>query len=581
MTKHWPLALLLAACGTDPSGGHTAPPAVGGGGDTGGQPPQSAGSSAGALTAGSGGSGGVAGSTTGGTPSSAGTEAGGAGGTAPELPARPNIVVILTDDQGWNATSVQMLAGRADSKSDFYETANMERLAEMGMTFSAGYAAPNCSPSRLSLLTGKSPARLKMTDIIGRTKGTEYLGHPILPPGHVDNVAGRIQAIPSGEQTIAELIKAHDPEYVTAHFGKWHLAGEGPALHGFDQSDGETSNETGNVGGDDPKLVFSLAEKAETFIKERAAADQPFYLQVSQYAVHEDTFALASTIAKYEAKTPGTVHSDAEFAAMTEHLDTSIGRILDALGDPNGDGDSSDSVLASTYVVLLADNGAVDAISDNVPLAEGKATTYEGGIRVPFLVAGPAIAGSSRSDIPVSEFDLLPTIAEWVGAVPAATALDGGSFASLTRGEVGFVQGRETGLVFHFPHYQVAKGAKPMSSVRDGNYKLDHFYETGKDQLFDLSVDLGEENDLAGAKPKMVRELRRKLRDYLRDVDAPMPRLNPEFYTGSAPDVDQDGLNDDWEFRELLTTAYSGSDDPDGDGKDNESELAQGTDPLP
>jgi arylsulfatase A-like enzyme len=239
-------------------------------------------------------------------------------------------------------------------------------------------------------------------------------------------------------------------------------------------------------------------------------------------------------------------------------------------------------VLDSTYVVLLADNGAVDAISDNLPLAEGKATTFEGGIRVPFLVAGPAIAKGSRSDIPVSEFDLLPTIAEWVGAAPAtAETLDGGSFAGLTRGQVGFVQGRGTSLVFHFPHYQVAKGAKPMSSLRDGNYKLDHFYETGKDRLYDLSVDIGEENDLAAAKPKMVQKLRRALRDYLRDVKAPMPRLNPEFYTGTAPDVDQDGLNDDWEFRELLTTAYTGGDDPDGDGQDNQSELSQGTDPLP
>jgi arylsulfatase A-like enzyme len=458
----------------------------------------------------------------------------------------------------------------------------MERLAKLGMTFSNGYAAPNCSPSRLSLLTGKTPARTKMTDIIERSSGNEYDGHPLLPPGHDDNPAGRIFAAPKTEQTIAELIKAHDAGYATAHFGKWHMNGGGPAEHGFDESDGPTSNAEGQVGGDDPKLVFSLTEKAGKFIQKNVAAKKPFYLQVSHYATHEESFALASTIAEFQAKAPGALHDDPVFAAMTHDLDTAIGRLLDKLADPNGDGDDADSLFPTTYIVMLADNGAVDTISDNFPLYMGKASTWEGGVRVPFLLAGPGIAAGSRSDVAVAETDILPTIAEWVGGTPkpAGGGLDGGSFAQLARGQASAVTGRDDKFYFHFPHYQVEKGSKPMSSIRDGNLKLVHFYETGADLLFDLSKDLSEQTDLAAKQPAAVKRLRIELRDYLASVKAPMPRLNPEFGKGVFPDVDQDGLNDDWEFRELLTTTYSAGDDPDGDGKTNEQEESKKTDPL-
>ncbi|MFT3924550.1 MAG: sulfatase [Myxococcales bacterium] len=501
---------------------------------------------------------------------------------APLVATKPNVVVILTDDTGWNGTSVQMLANRADSRSDFHETPNIAELAALGLTFSSGYAAPNCSPSRISLLTGKTPARLKMTDIIERASGPDYDGHPLLPPGHDDNPAGRITAIPTGEQSIAELVKTYDASYATAHFGKWHLAGGGPAQHGFDEGDGATGNGAGNVGGDDPKRVFSLAEKARDFIARRSAAHQPFYLQISHYATHEPTYALASTVSKYRSKPPGSVHHDPAYAAMVENLDTAVGRTLDALRDPNGDGSQADSVLANTYIVLLSDNGAVDSIADNAPLFAGKASTYEGGVRVPFFVAGPAIPAASRSNVPVSEFDLLPTIADWLGATPKPKGtLDGGSFARLARGEAVVVDGRGTGIVTHFPHYQVAKGSTPMSSIRDGAFKLVHFYETGQDKLFDLSADLGEQTDLAGSKPVKVSTLRRQLRDYLKQVQAPLPRLNPDFGPGVLPDVDQDGLNDDWEFRWLLTTKYNGADDPDGDGQSNTIEFANKTDPLP
>lgn len=578
----WLLAFAACACGStqtdsEPAASAGAPPSVAG------APAHAAGApnSAGAPTnsAGAPEQAGAAGADSAG--SSGAAPEGGSAGAGEPLPKRPNIVLVLTDDTGWNGTSLQMLEGRADSKSDYYETPNIARLGARGMTFGSGYGAPNCSPSRLSLQTGKTPARLKMTDIIGRASGIEYDGHPLLPPGHVDNPANRINAIPASERTIAQLIKEHDAGYATAHFGKWHLNGGGPEQHGYDQSDGPTGNEEGQVGGTDPKLMFGLARKSERFIAAQVAAKKPFFLQISHYATHEDSFALPATVAKYRAKPKGTVHGDIEFAAMTEDLDTSIGRVLDRLRDPNADGDDSDSVLNSTFVILLSDNGAVDAISDNAPLFSGKATTYEGGMRVPFLVSGPGIAPGSRSNVPVTEFDILPTIADWVGTKASGAALDGGSFARLARGQAPSVEGRGSALVGHFPHYQVAKGSKPMSSIRDGDMKLVHFYETGADFLYDLSRDLGEEQDLGKQRPEQLRAMRRALRDYLKRVQAPMPRLNPEFGKGTFPDVDKDGLNDDWEFRELLGTSYSGADDPDGDGQSNAQEFAQKTDPLP
>jgi arylsulfatase A len=584
------LGLLCAAFVACSSNQKETPNEVGGSTATGGSAVEAGGN---AVEAGGGGAAPLGGEPSGGSGGSAGESSGSGGnggnggnGGAVVLPERPNIVVILTDDEGWTATSQQMLEGRTDSKSDFYRTPNIERLASMGTTFSDGYASPNCSPSRLSLLTGKSPARTKMTDIIERKSGTEYDGHPLLPPGQVKNPTERIFAIPAEEQTIAEMIKAHDAKYATAHFGKWHMNGGGPAKHGFDESDGPTSNaegQTAGEGGDDPKLVFGLTDKAASFVRRNVAKKQPFYLQVSHYATHEAPDALTSTLQKFQALPPGELHDNPLFAAMAADMDSAIGRLLDSLADPNDDGDTRDSILASKYLVLLADNGGVDEVSDNFPLRMGKATTWEGGVRVPFLVAGPGIEPGSRSRVPVWEEDILPTIADWVGAKPAPVGgeLDGGSLAKLLRRESLAVTGRDAELFFHFPHYQVGKGSTPMSAVRIGNLKLMHFYETGEDQLFDLQNDLGEERDLAKEQPGKVRSMRRALRDYLKHVKAPMPRLNPEFGKGSLPDVDQDGLNDDWEFRELLTTKYSGTDDPDGDGKDNAAELKDKTDPLP
>jgi hypothetical protein len=212
-------------------------------------------------------------------------------------PDVPNIVVILTDDQGWNGTSARMDGQRSDSRSDFYETPNIERLSAMGMTFSNGYGSPNCSPSRLSLQTGKSAPRLKMTEIVDRNWGVDYTGHLLRPPGHVDNPAGRIYAIPEAEQTIVEMIKARNSAYATAHFrnGIW-LAPSGP--HGL-TNDGDGQRRAG--GRDDPKLV-SPWQRGQGFKKRRRASRSICKISTTRRTRHPSRWPPRCEV---QAKTPG------------------------------------------------------------------------------------------------------------------------------------------------------------------------------------------------------------------------------------------------------------------------------------
>lgn len=184
----------------------------------------------------------------------------------------PNIILILADDQGWGATSVQMDKNISESSSDFLKTPNLERLSKNGVVFSNGYAAhPNCSPTRASILTGKSPAQLKMTDIIDRHDGVYFEGNKLNPPEH-------IYGLPEKEITIAELIKSNSPSHKTAYFGKWHLAAGGPESHGFDFSDGETANVEGNQKiKENPKDIFGITNRALKWMKTQVESETPLF----------------------------------------------------------------------------------------------------------------------------------------------------------------------------------------------------------------------------------------------------------------------------------------------------------------
>ena len=431
--------------------------------------------------------------------------------------AQPNVVLILADDMSWVGTSVLMDPSRPDSKSDYHSTPALERLAREGMRFTDAYAPhPNCSPTRLAIQTGKSPSQLKMTDIINRDSGQFYEGLPMVPPQHSNH-------IPHEEITIAELLKQHRPGYVTAHFGKWHLGGGGPGRHGYDDHSGPTSNREGNSGAPDPKRSVSVTTRALDFLQHRKLAGEPFYLQVSYYAVHLGVFAFEETVAKFDAKPKGTRHRHAGHAAMTHELDNGVGRILDAL-DRLGLADK-------TYVIFTSDDGSYHdqgriEVSTNAPLKGQKASTWEGGIRVPMLVRGPGIEAGGVSRVAVTGTDLYPTVASMARVqAELPVGIEGASLLGLlhSRGE-GDLSRPFGSLVWHFPHYQTLKGTTPMSSIRAGNWKLVKLYETGDALLFDLSADLGESRDLSAKEPEVSHRLERQLAGYLEAVEAPMAR---------------------------------------------------------
>ena len=342
----------------------------------------------------------------------------------------PNIILILTDDQGWNNTQVPMIEGREDTRSDFYLTPNLQRLADAGMTFSQAYAPhPVCSPSRHSILFGISPAKLKKTT----NQGANYSEHFESP-------------------TIPQVLKEAYPEYKAAHFGKWHMYAH-PAERGYDASDGRTGNRTGRQRTtdqtkfwphEDPKRSVSLTDNAVQFIKHQAIAKNPFYLQVSHYFIHLSAEAKPETLEKHQARTPGEVHTAYWYAAMMDDLDHAVGRIIDTV-DEMGLSDS-------TYIFFTSDNGgtARQFPHFNKPLRAGKGSYYEGGLRVPFFATGPGIAAGSYSTVPIVGYDFLPTFMDLVDAKqPVPTEVEGGSFKSvlMNRGE-GKVRREREGLYF-------------------------------------------------------------------------------------------------------------------------------------
>jgi len=431
----------------------------------------------------------------------------------------PNFIFILSDDQGWNGTSVQMQSDRLDSKSDYHITPNLRRLASQGMRLSNGYSpAALCCPTRRSIQFGQTPVR----------QGEVHFK----------------EKYPRDNQklTIPRLLKSIDPNYRAAHFGKWDLRTDlVPEDLGYDESDGNTRNSQGNAASDfgksgkwhnileteDPKLIFSLTDRANDFMERQVEAYQPFYLQISHYAVHVDMHTRPETLKKYKNKEKGKLHKIPAFAGMTEDLDTGLGKVLDKIEELG--------ISDNTYVFYMADNGAVPWIppdrrkhlsnptklgedrSRNYPLRAGKWTLYEGGIRVPFIVKGPRIMAGSNSEVPVIGWDLLPTIVDLAGyknSMP--NDVDGGSFKNLLENAGnGTVKRPSDFFVFH----RYAK-AYPHSAIRDGDYKFVKFWKTGETYLFNLKDNLGETENLVKKMPDKARELERKLMEYLKAVDA-------------------------------------------------------------
>lgn len=420
------------------------------------------------------------------------------------LPAqdRPNFVVILSDDQSWVGSSVAMDPADARSRSDYFRTPGLERLARRGMTFTDGYApAPFCCPTRRSLQVGQTPAR--------HLYQQDQQNWP---------------ATYRQQLNIPKLLKAADPRYKLAHFGKWDHRFDRPlpAEMGYDISDGDTGNGTGGGKGSggpaasaDPKLIDHITGRACGFLEEQAATGAPFYIQISHYAVHLDIFYRRATFDLVQPWKVGKKHYFPPFAAMTADMDASIGRVLDKIDELGLD--------RNTYIIFLSDNGGRATLPGagdppmprNHPLRGAKGSMYEGGLRVPFFVAGPGVKPGSLNRTPVSGLDILPTLADLADyPKDLPTTVDGGSLRSVLEGGDAVARQREF-LVFH---QSVSRRAQ--SAIRQGRWKLVKTWAQNEIELFDLSADIGESNNLAGDRPAKAKELHQALVGFLSDVGA-------------------------------------------------------------
>ena len=434
--------------------------------------------------------------------------------SSPKRETRPNIVFMLSDDQAWNGLSVAMHPDVPASRNEIFHTPNLERFAHQGMRFSAAYApAPVCSPTRISVQTGKYPARLHWTKAAPAVDGQRLL-EPKL-----------IKQIPGRETTIGELLQRAG--YATAHLGKWHLSGGGPGQHGYDLHDGDTGNENAFQFTDpNPVDIFGMAQRAEQFMQQNRDAGKPFYLQLSWNALHAPELARAATAAKYEHLTRDSNSKAASVAALTEDLDEGVGQVLDAI--------ERLGLSANTYVIYMSDNGAGGGKRGGI--SGGKGSLWEGGIRVPFLIRGPGIHPDSWCHEPIHGVDLLPTFCEWAlvpeDEMPAE--LDGSSIDGLIHPESAKTHPpRSDEWLFHFPHYQGNEG--PHSAIRVGDHKLIHFYEDDRIALFHLNDDLGERNDLADKFPEEARQLQNRLQKRLIAMDAQFPQPNPNYDPNAVP----------------------------------------------
>jgi len=446
---------------------------------------------------------------------------------------RPNFVFFLIDDMGWKDAVCY--------GSSFYETPNIDRLAASGMRFSEAYAAcPVCSPTRASIMSGKYPARLNLTDfLVGGRRGKL-------------NPAKYVHQLALEEVTIAETLK--QAGYATFFAGKWHMGDEGfwPEDQGFDVNKGGWSR-GGPYGGkkyfspygnprledgpDGEHLPDRLASETAAFIK--AHRSEPFLAYLSFYSVHTPLIARPDLKSKYEEKAKTVqageiwgqegarkvrlVQEHAVYAGMIEAMDQAVGKVLDALDRLK--------LTKDTVVIFMSDNGGLSTSeghpTSNLPLRAGKGWLYEGGIREPMIVRWPGVvkAGGLCSE-PVISTDFYPTMLDMAGLPQKPQQhIDGMSFAPLLKGAKSL--GRKA-IYWHYPHYG-NQGGSPGGAVRVGEYKLIEFYEDNHVELYNLKNDIGEKNDLAKEMPEKAAELVAMLRAWRIEVDAQMPTPNPNY----------------------------------------------------
>ncbi len=429
---------------------------------------------------------------------------------------RPNFIFILADDLGWSSLATSMDQQLTNAKSDFHETPNLDRLVKRGLRFSRGYAPdPICTPTRRSIQFGQSSVRQGDDSFSEKIKNPEFVG-----------------------ASLVHQLKRTDSHYRAAHFGKWDLrTGVTPKQLGYDESDGDTGNKDGDMVSnkevkwsqvyvsENPKQADSITARAVRFMQHAVADEQPFYLQVSHYATHVNFETKQKSLDYFNNKEKGKIHENAAWAGMLKDLDAGIGQLLGMLDSLN--------ITENTFIFFMADNGGVEFIPPvsnrldhptkfkspmrNYPLRGGKWTLYEGGIRVPFVVAGPGILPDSHTDIPVSGLDILPTIIQLARGLPdVKSALDGKNIADLLfNRDVHHSEKWNRNIYFH--RYN---NTYPHSAIISGNFKLIQFWKSNEVELYDLRKDAGELNNIALQNVTRVRSMQKELKEYALKVNS-------------------------------------------------------------
>ncbi len=440
-----------------------------------------------------------------------------------------NIVLIVADDLGWSDLGCY--------GNKFMETPNLDALAKKGIRFTQGYAAaPLCSPTRASIITGNNPARINFTEHLhGYSAPT--VKQKIIPPTIVKGLPVDLLTIPQALKTAG---------YYTGHIGKWHL-GEGessPAARGFDfvygggpQGLAKTHFYPFFWGNPYPSLIEdtkpgdyladALTNKTLIFIDKHKAKN--FFVELNFYSPHVPIEGPSNLVKKYDVKRAKTNHQglpEDEYAAMVDNLDHNVGRLLSYL--------KANHLDKNTLILFTSDNGGltVEEVpafakhtppTTNAPLKGGKGTIYEGGIREPYILYHPGIKVQNHLDSTtvITSDDIFDTFMDVAGVNTKSP--DG---MSILKNRTQNNPNRPYYL--HFPHYSPQHGL-PGDAIRIGDYKLIVWYETGESELFNLKNDIGEKNDIALKYPAKVAELKQKLMQWKKDVGAKEPTLNPNY----------------------------------------------------
>jgi len=453
-----------------------------------------------------------------------------AGAADAKKPSRPNIVFINMDDLGWRDVAFM--------GSKFYETPNIDKLAREGMIFTNAYSnAANCAPSRACVMSGQYGPRHGVYTVGSSARGNARTRKLIPTKNRTD--------LPDDNITIAEALRPAG--YISATMGKWHL-GKDPKTQGFDV------NVAGSSAGHPPTyfspyrnkrlpdgprgehLPYRLTTEAIKFVEANKA--RPFFLYLPYFSVHTPIQAPKEITAKYKAKGPAGGQGHATYAAMIESADTNIGRLMKKI--------AALGLRENTIVIFTSDNGGISKISSQAPARAGKGSYYEGGIREPLIVRWPAkIKAGTRCDTPVIGIDFYPTLLEATGAKkPDGKLLDGISLMPLLT-QSGELKARA--LFWHFPiylqNYSSQDGGRdplfrtrPGCAMRLGDWKLHEYFEDGGLELYNLTDDLGERNNLADKMPDKTRELHAMMRKWREETKAPVPtEPNPKYDPNYKP----------------------------------------------